>query len=205
MSELFPRAPAKGFRCIVLDPPWEEHGGGRRGARMHYPTMSVAELRLLAPHVRRVTAANAHCRMWTTDTFLLDALALLRLYGFAYKRTTVWVKTTKGGEVHPGGLGYYARGNHELCLWGVRGSLPVPTEHRHPSAFLAPLGRHSAKPAAFYRRVEAATPGPRLEVFARGGRPGWHAVGNETSGGDVFDDLAELARRLPTIPHDEAA
>lgn len=197
--DLFARQPATGFRCLLFDPPWEEHGGGGRGAQNHYDTMSVAEMRLMAPHVRRVTAANAHCWMWTTDTFLPDALDLLRLFGFRYVRTVVWVKTTKGGGVHPGWLGYYARGAHELCLLGVRGSLPVPTANRSPSAFLAPKGKHSRKPAAFYDVVEAASPDPRLEVFARRARPGWFAIGNETSGGDVIDDLARLAENLPTI------
>ena len=42
-----------------------------------------------------------------------------------------------------------------------------------------PRGRHSAKPEAFQDMVEAVSPGPRLELFARRARPGWTVWGNE--------------------------
>jgi len=39
---------------------------------------------------------------------------------------------------------------------------------------------HSRKPAIFYDRVKEASPGPRLEMFARDSRDGWTTWGNET-------------------------
>ena len=38
---------------------------------------------------------------------------------------------------------------------------------------------HSRKPDEFYDVIEACSPGPRLELFARGERKGWTAWGNQ--------------------------
>jgi len=38
---------------------------------------------------------------------------------------------------------------------------------------------HSIKPDVFYERVAAASPGPRLEMFARTSRDGFDCWGNE--------------------------
>lgn len=56
---------------------------------------------------------------------------------------------------------------------------------------------HSRKPDEFYDIIEACSPGPRLELFARGGRPGWTAWGNQAS-----DDYAPTWK---TYSHNSAA
>ncbi len=38
---------------------------------------------------------------------------------------------------------------------------------------------HSRKPDELYDLVEACSPGPRLELFARGSRPGWATWGDQ--------------------------
>ena len=84
------------------------------------------------------------------------------------------------------GLGRYFRGSHELCLFGTRGPAAVP-EKALPSVFLAPRVRdeagaeiHSRKPAEFFEIVEATSPGPYREFFARkSGRKRWSYWGNE--------------------------
>jgi len=77
----------------------------------------------------------------------------------------------------PAGVGHYLRGQHELCLFGVRGGFigMKPQD----SLLLAPRGRHSEKPGSAYEVIEAVSPGPRLELFARSRREGWDAWGNE--------------------------
>ena len=88
------------------------------------------------------------------------------------------------------GIGQYARGAHEMMLFGVtgRGQDPeVITERRDiPSVFFAPVPKdennlriHSRKPEAAYELIEARSQGPYLELFARRGRPGWDSWGNE--------------------------
>lgn len=39
--------------------------------------------------------------------------------------------------------------------------------------------RHSEKPEETYRLIEDVSSEPRLELFARRRRPGWHVWGNE--------------------------
>lgn len=88
------------------------------------------------------------------------------------------------------GIGQYARGAHEMMLFGIRGSgqdESVFSGRRDiPSVFFAPnpkgddnLRIHSRKPDATYELIEARSKGPYAEIFARRGLPGWTAWGNE--------------------------
>jgi len=42
---------------------------------------------------------------------------------------------------------------------------------------------HSRKPDEQYELIEACSPGPRLELFARGERPKWSVWGNQADDG----------------------
>lgn len=79
----------------------------------------------------------------------------------------------------PPGLGQRFRMLHEHLLYARFGAVPVPApENRLPSVIVAPRGRHSEKPEAFYRLIERHDPaGRRAELFARVARPGWHRWG----------------------------
>jgi len=55
-------------------------------------------------------------------------------------------------------------------------------------SFDAPVSDHSEKPDVFYDRVRNASPGPRLEMFARDGRDGFDVWGDEVDGGDSDGD-----------------
>lgn len=189
-----------GYRCIASDPPWPEYGGGGRGAQNHYGLMSVPDIRkLMLRELTGKVAPSAHLRLWVTDNYFEAGLDIMRALGFAYKRTFVWVKLDEGSYsadewrgVHPIevandalqiGLGQYARGAHEICLFGTCGQAMVPDpENRPPSVFFAPREEHSRKPAGFYsERIEKVSPGPRLEMFARSPRAGWDVWGLETN------------------------
>lgn len=76
------------------------------------------------------------------------------------------------------GIGQYARGAHEMMLFGVRGrglDESVFSGRRDiPSVFFAPVPRgddnlriHSRKPDATYELIEARSNGPYLELFSR--------------------------------------
>ena len=162
------------FACISADPPWLERGGGKskRGADKHYPLMNLRDIhRTIAFDSPFDTAPNCHLWLWVTNNFLRDGLALMDLLGFRYVTNLVWVKDRFG-------LGQYLRGQHELCLFGVRGRLPSASRSV-PTVVQAPRGKHSAKPAEAYAAIEAVSPGPRLELFARQPREGWTVWGNE--------------------------
>jgi hypothetical protein len=54
----------------------------------------------------------------------------------------------------------------------------LPTSRNPRNWFEASRSRHSAEPADF-QLVERASPGPYVELFARGERRGWTTWGNE--------------------------
>lgn len=166
------------YRCIAADPPWNERGGGKikRGADRHYPLMKTPDIiacMLQAPVW--APADSAHLWLWVTDNFLPDGLQVMAALGFRYVRTAAWFKQSRQLQI---GLGQYLRGAHEICLFGVRGPTAIPAK-APASAVLAPRTRHSKKPDAAFALIEQASPGPRLEMFAREERPGWDVWGNE--------------------------
>lgn len=176
----------KTYSTIVADPPWQERGAGKckRGADRHYPLLSTRDIprvMMSAPEWR--PANDAHLYLWVTNNFLSDGLFVMSALGFRYVTNLVWVKGTLRDEsVDPQlGIGQYFRGQHELCFFGVRGDgYAVRTERRDiGSALIATRGRHSAKPSSSYELIEQRSRGPYLEMFARSGRPGWDAWGNQ--------------------------
>jgi len=176
------------YRCIAMDPPWPERGGGKskRGADRHYPVMSVPDIVELVRTSEPVSrmATTSHCWVWVTDNYLRGGFDVLDACGYRYVRTIVWVKLKPGeAALHvrlQGGLGQYARGAHELCLLGVRGEDMRPEPANRPkSVVFAPRGKHSAKPQEAYDAIQRVSPGPRVEMFARAERPGWAVWGNE--------------------------
>lgn len=94
-----------------------------------------------------------------------------------------FINARKGGLCRSG-LGQYARGSHEILLFGTRGKAHMPpTDARPKSVQFAPISEHSRKPELFADIIEACSPGPRLEMFARRQRPGWAVFGNEVDDG----------------------
>lgn len=185
------------YQCITADPPWLERGGGKikRGADRHYDLMKttdIARLMLDAPCWR--PAESCHLWLWVTDNFLLDGLSLMERLGFRYVRQFHWIKTLAflaeedersiaeldETELQQG-LGQYARGSSETCLFGVRGKALVPPPDMRPkNVIFAPRTKHSAKPAKAYEYwFDRVSHGPRLEMFARNARPGWDRFGLE--------------------------
>lgn len=178
------------YRTIVADPPWLERGAGKckRGADRHYSLLSsrdIPRVMMSAPDWR--IADDAHMYLWITDNFLQDGLYVASQLGFRYVRTLAWFKGDDAEQDEDiklqMGIGQYLRGQHELCLFCVRGDgYAVRTERRDiGSAIIARRGEHSAKPEAFYQLVEQRSYGPYLEMFSRRARPGWAAWGNQVA------------------------
>jgi len=156
------------FSTIVIDPPWRYENTITRGAAEdHYPTMGLDELAALELPV----ADNAHLYLWVTNGFLREGFDLMDAWGFTYKACLTWCKPQIG-------MGNYFRNATEHVYFGLRGSLPT-NANNVPTWFTADRTRHSAKPECFYDLVEMSSPGPRLEMFARRRRLGWHTWGNE--------------------------
>lgn|GEM_PF-1205269 len=165
-----PPLPSGTFRTIVADPPWRYQGNDRGEglAADQYSTLALEEIQAL--QVSEVAAPDSHLYLWAPVTKVPDALEVCAAWGFRYVALLTWVK--------PGlGLGRWWRFSTEHVVFGVRGSLPTRPNLRN--YFEAPRGRHSAKPDAFYELVEQASPGPYLELFARGSREDWTGWGLE--------------------------
>ncbi len=167
------------YRTILMDPPWNERGGGKikRGADRHYPLIKTPDMpRVIMQAPVWHPAEHCHLYMWATNNHLPDALWLMEALGFKYKTNIVWTKDLIG-------LGQYFRGKHELLLFGVRGrGYNVKTDNRTLQSWIhAPRGEHSQKPREFYDLIEARSHGPYLEMFARQTRDGWSSWGNQVS------------------------
>ena len=170
------------FKTVLLDPAWYERGGGKikRGADRHYPILKTPQIIevIYGCEYWKCIDDNAHCYLWVTNNFLEDGLLVMKALGFRYVTNLVWVKDSMG-------LGQYFRGQHEICLFGTKGSKPTEprTEAKNiPSIIKAPKQRHSKKPDGFYDLIEQRSKGEYLEIFARSERDGWTSWGNEIGG-----------------------
>jgi N6-adenosine-specific RNA methylase IME4 len=170
------------YRTIVADPPWpyvgthwENNAGGRTKSYYrledHYPSMSVEEIAGLS--VPTLTETDCRLFLWTTNRHLHDAFHVIEAWGFDYRQMLVWEKTRSTP------LGSVAPSRAEFLLVGRRGS-PTTAQRLPSSVILASPGRHSTKPDAFMDYIEACSPGPYLELFARRNRLGWDTWGNES-------------------------
>jgi N6-adenosine-specific RNA methylase IME4/ParB-like chromosome segregation protein Spo0J len=166
---------SKLYGVIYADPPWRfepwsRQTGMDRAADNHYPTMTLDDI----IGQRIPAAADCVLFMWATAPMLVEALEVMRAWGFAYKTHCTWSKTRQG-------TGYWFRSAHELLLVGTRGEVPAPAPGSQSSSVIeAAPARHSEKPAVFAEMIEALFPNAaRLEMFARQSREGWDRWGNE--------------------------
>lgn len=182
------RLPTAQFRTVLADPPWMEQGQGRtpRGANAHYGLLRTDEIirTMASADVWGRVADRAHMYLWATNNHLTDALKVMDALGFRHVTAITWAKMARDGQgwkaQHPG-LGQYFCGLTEHMLFGVRGpaARPDPAD-RGVTLLTAPRREHSRKPDEQYGLIERVSPGPRLEMFARGpARPGWTTWGDQ--------------------------
>lgn len=171
------------FRCIYADPPWRFANRTGKMApehrRLHrYRTMTLEEI--CAVPVRQLTTEPCHLYLWVPNALLSYGLEVMKAWGFTYKCNLVWYKIRKDGGPDGRGVGFYFRNVSELLLFGVRGSMRTLKPGRRMVNIISSRKReHSRKPDEFYRLIEQCSPGPRLELFARHHRDGWHQWGDE--------------------------
>jgi N6-adenosine-specific RNA methylase IME4 len=107
----------------------------------------------------------------------------MKAWGFAYKSNIVWHKVRKDGGSDGRGVGFYFRNVTELMLFGVRGknARTLAPGRRQVNLLATRKREHSRKPDEQYAVIEACSPGPYLELFARGTRKDWASWGNQAS------------------------
>jgi N6-adenosine-specific RNA methylase IME4 len=186
------------FETILADPPWRFQNRTGKMAPEHrrlarYETMTIDEIATLP--VGDVASVAAHLYLWVPNALLAEGLAVMEAWGFTYKTNLVWFKTRKDGGPDGRGVGFYFRNVTELVLFGVRGSRrTLAPGRRQVNLFAERKREHSRKPERLYEIVEACSPGPYLELFARHPRAGWHQWGDELLLEPLDPDMAAALR-----------
>lgn len=176
------------FATVLADPPWRFANRTGKMAPEHrrlsrYGTMSVDDIAALP--VSDILAPTAHLYLWVPNALLPEGLQVMSAWGFEYKTNIVWHKLRKDGGSDGRGVGFYFRNVTELILFGVRGkNARTLSPGRTQVNYVGTRKReHSRKPDEQYDLIEACSPGPFLEMFARGVRPGWQSWGNQADEG----------------------
>jgi N6-adenosine-specific RNA methylase IME4 len=180
----FANLPRGAFATILADAPWRFQNSTGKVAPEHrrlrrYSTMSLDEICSLP--VAELAAPTAHLYLWCPNALLPEGLEVMRAWGFAYKSNLVWHKIRKDGGSDGRGVGFYFRNVTEVCLFGVRGknARTLAPGRRQVNLIATRKREHSRKPDEQYELIEACSPGPYLELFARSPRPGWRCWGDE--------------------------
>jgi len=172
-----------GFGTVLADPPWRFTNRSGKVAPEHkrlrrYDTMDSKAIAALP--VADGMSEKSHCYLWVPNALLAEGLMVMEEWGFTYKANIVWAKRRKDGGPDGRGVGFYFRNVTELILFGVTGNLRTGAKARSMVNMIETRKReHSRKPDEQYEIIEAVSPGPYLELFARYPRRGWHVWGNE--------------------------
>lgn len=172
------------FKSVLADPPWQFQNRTGKIAPEHkrlarYGTMTLNDIKALP--VSDAAAETAHLYLWVPNALLPEGLAVLQAWGFNYKSNIVWQKVRKDGGPDGRGVGFYFRNVTEILLFGVRGkdARTLQPGRTQVNIMCTRKREHSRKPDEQYALIESCSPGPHLELFARGERPGWAVWGNQ--------------------------
>jgi N6-adenosine-specific RNA methylase IME4 len=140
---------------------------------------------IMALPVVDLAAPTAHLYLWCPNAMLPDGLAVMKAWGFTYKSNIVWHKVRKDGGSDGRGVGFYFRNVTELILFGVRGknARTLAPGRRQVNLLATRKREHSRKPDEQYEIIQACSPGPFAELFARGTRKNWATWGNQADEG----------------------
>lgn len=143
-----------------------------------YPTMSLEDICHLP--VNEMADKDSLLFLWATFPKLKEAMKVIEAWGFEYKTIAfLWLKQNKSGKGWFYGLGFWTRGNAEICLLATKGHPKRESKSVH-QFIISPLRKHSQKPDETRDKiVELAGDLPRVELFARNKTDDWDTWGNE--------------------------
>ena len=174
--------PDKKYNIIYADPPWyfkaRSSKGYDRNPIQHYNCMDLDDIKNLP--VKDITDKNCVLFMWAIDPMLPQAFEVITSWGFIYKTVAfTWAKTNSKSMGMFTGLGYWTRGNPEMCLLATKGKPKRVSAGVH-QIIDSRIQEHSKKPdVAREKIVELMGDLPRIELFARQTAEGWDSWGNE--------------------------
>ena len=177
----------KKYSTIYADPPWRFQNRSGKVAPEHkrlnrYETMSLKDIKKLP--VSEIAAEKSHLYLWVPNALLPEGLAVMEAWGFQYKSNLIWEKVRKDGQPDGRGVGFYFRNVTEIVLFGIRGEKNRTLDPARSQVNLIRTMKreHSRKPDEMVDLIERCSPGPFLEMFARGDREGWDMWGNQATG-----------------------
>jgi N6-adenosine-specific RNA methylase IME4 len=173
------------FSTILADPPWQFQNRTGKMAPEHkrlsrYSTMVLEDIIDLP--VEQLSHDTAHLYLWVPNALLPEGLQVMEAWGFKYKGNLVWHKIRKDGGSDGRGVGFYFRNVTELVLFGIRGknARTLPPGRSQVNLLATRKREHSRKPDELFNIIESCSPGPYLELFARGAKPGWATWGHQS-------------------------
>jgi len=180
----------KKYNIIYADPPWRFKNWSmselakrgekwaRKNGRSPYDVMDNEDIYKLP--IKDLADKDCILFLWATYPKLQEALETIKSWGFIYKTVAfTWVKQNKVSNGWHFGLGYWSRGNPEICLLATRGK-PKRISKFVANLTISHLGEHSAKPPIIRDKIlELVGKLPRIELFARQKIEGWDVWGNE--------------------------
>lgn len=172
------------FKTVLADPPWQFQNRTGKVAPEHkrlsrYGTLTLEDIKALP--VAEAAADTAHLYLWVPNALLPDGLAVMQAWGFQYKSNIIWQKIRKDGGPDGRGVGFYFRNVTEVLLFGTRGknARTLQAGRTQVNIMNTRKREHSRKPDEQYPLITSCSPGPYLEMFARGKREGWAIWGNQ--------------------------
>jgi len=164
------------YDVIYADPPWRYDfaEADNRAIENKYPSMDLEDIK----NIKVPSEKDSVLFLWATAPKLIEALEVMKAWGFTYKTNAIWDKEIIG-------MGYWFRGQHELLLVGTKGSYSPPSqEDRESSVYQEKRTKHSKKPNHYYEFIEKAFPsGKYLEMFSRSTfSDKWTVWGNQARG-----------------------
>ena len=172
------------LKTVLADPPWQFQNRTGKVAPEHkrlsrYGTLTLDDIKALP--VAEAAADTAHLYLWVPNALLPDGLAVMQAWGFQYKSNIIWQKIRKDGGPDGRGVGFYFRNVTEILLFGTRGknARTLQAGRTQVNIMNTRKREHSRKPDEQYPLITSCSPGPYLEMFARGKREGWAIWGNQ--------------------------
>lgn len=176
----------KKYRTIYADPPWQFQNRTGKVAPEHkrltrYDTMKLNEIKQLP--VDEIADEKSHLYLWVPNALLPEGLEVMESWGFQYKTNIIWEKIRKDGMPDGRGVGFYFRNVTEILLFGIKGdkNRTLDAGRSQVNLIRSMKREHSRKPDEFIPLIESCSPGPFLELFARGNREGWDMWGNQAT------------------------
>lgn len=174
----------KKYNILYVDPPWQYNnkntgGSMNSGASCKYETLSLEQLK----SINLPTEKDSCLFLWCPVPIIEYGLELLKTWEFKYKTAIFWNKIGRLG------MGYWFRGQVEILLFGIKGSIKA-FKCQELNIINHKVLKHSEKPEIFRQLIDKATINitnpKKVELFAKKYSDNWDCYGLELNNYDIL-------------------